>query len=280
MTPAARGRVLVSAANAAKAVPYLEALAAAGVPEESVRLLTPTGAGTPATQASGVAELAADASGLVLCGGTDVEPRRYGEEPLPDAGVEAVPERDELEWELLAAARARRLPVWGICRGFQVLNVFLGGSLWQDLELRRRATMCATGGGPSRGRVTEVTHDPGPPNDRLAHSVHVLAPQAPLAERLAAAGPAPQVNSRHHQGVKRLGEGLLAVAAAEDGLVEAVVLAAGPGANSAAGVAGGGWWVRGVAWHPENLLALPEQLELWRDFTAAVRAFTANRGPD
>jgi putative glutamine amidotransferase len=195
-----------------------------------------------AVKMADVAELATGAAGLLLCGGSDVDPRRYGEEPLPGAGVEEVPARDALEWELLAAARARRLPVWGICRGFQVLNVFFGGSLWQDLPLQRPA---------------DVAHDPETAPEALIHSLAVLAPEAPLGERLAAAGPAPRVNSRHHQGVKRLGAGLLAVAAAPDGLIEAVVL-------------GDEGWVRGVEWHPENLLALPEQLALWRDFAAAI----------
>jgi putative glutamine amidotransferase len=250
------GAVLVSAATAARAVPYVEALTAAGVPAGSIRVVTPS-----AVEDAG--ELAAAATALVLCGGSDVDPRRYGEEPLPGAGVEVEPERDALEWELLAAARGRRLPVWGICRGFQLLNVFLGGSLWQDLPLQRPA---------------DVIHDPEAPPERLAHPLCVLAEQAPLGERLAAAGPSPRVNSRHHQGVNRLGAGLLAVAAAPDGLIEAAVLAAGAagtagaaGAGTPAAPADDGWWVRGVEWHPENLLALPEQLQLWRDFAAAIR---------
>jgi putative glutamine amidotransferase len=269
-------RVLVSAATVARAAPYVEALTAASLPAASVLVVTP-GAGADAD------ELAAGAAALVLCGGSDVDPRRYGEEPLPGAGVEVAPERDALEWELLAAARERRLPVWGICRGFQVLNVFLGGSLWQDLPLQLPG---------------DVVHDPEAPPERLTHSLRVLAPEAPLGERLAAAGPAPLVNSRHHQGVKRLAAGLVAVAAAPDGLIEAAVLgngtawsagAAGPpmtagtaGATGKAGSSGAAalsgtpplpaWWVRGVEWHPENLLALPEQLALWQDFAAAVRA--------
>ncbi|HVR09724.1 MAG TPA: gamma-glutamyl-gamma-aminobutyrate hydrolase family protein [Thermoanaerobaculia bacterium] len=311
MTAAAGGTVLVAATNAVKAAPYVAALAAAGVPAGSIRVVTPAGAPAqagagaatsiggpaasttaaasavsgapaggagaptppaavqapatavaPASRERDVAELAAGATGLVLCGGDDVDPGRYGEALLPDAGVEPVPERDALEWELLAAARARRLPVWAVCRGFQVLNVFFGGTLWQDLPLQR----------PSA-----TAHDPGPPSDRLAHAVRLLAPQAPIGERLAAAGPAPRVNSRHHQGVKRLAAGLLAVAAAEDGLIEAAVLADGSGGAGAAG--GDGWWVRGVEWHPENLLALPEQLALWHDFAAAVSGFAASRRP-
>ena len=271
-----RGAVLVSATTAAKAAPYAAALVAAGVPGESIRVVASTAifatgalgttsatAATSASAATAAAELAAGAAGLVLCGGADVDPRRYGEETLPGAGVEPLPERDALEWELLAAARDRRLPVWCVCRGFQVLNVFFGGSLWQDLPLQR---------------PTAVVHDPDEaPHDLQVHALRVLAPEAPLGARLAAAGPAPRVNSRHHQGVKRLGDGLLAVAAAEDGLIEAAVLGGGPGGPSAAGAAGAGaadgdgWWVRGVEWHPENLLALPEQLALWHDFAAALR---------
>jgi putative glutamine amidotransferase len=268
-----RGAVLVSATTGKKAEPYVAALVAAGVPSGSIRVVAsaemfPTGAvpGTGTTAAAAAGELAAGAAGLVLCGGADVDPRRYGEETLPGAGVEPLPERDALEWELLAAARGRRLPVWAVCRGFQVLNVFFGGSLWQDLPQQR---------------PTAVVHDPDEaPHDLQVHALRVLAPEAPLGARLAAAGPAPRVNSRHHQGVKRLGDGLLAVAAAEDGLIEAAVLGGGPGGSSAAGTAGtagagaadgDGWWVRGVEWHPEDLLALPEQLALWQDFAAALR---------
>lgn len=275
-----RGAVLVSATTGKKAEPYVAALVAAGVPSESIRAVAsaemfPAGAmpgtgTTAAAAATAAAELAAGAAGLVLCGGADVDPRRYGEEPLPGAGVEPLPERDALEWELLAAARERRLPVWAVCRGFQVLNVFFGGSLWQDLPLQL---------------PTAVVHDPDEtPHDQLVHGLRILAPEAPVGERLAAAGPAPRVNSRHHQGVKRLGDGLLAVAAAEDGLIEAAVLGGEPGRAPTAGAAGvagtagagaadgDGWWVRGVEWHPENLLALPEQLALWHDFAAALRA--------
>lgn len=271
----ARGAVLVSATTAVKAAPYVAALVAGGVPSESIRVVAsaemfPTAAtpGTSTTAATAAGELAAGAAGLMLCGGADVDPRRYGEEPLPGAGVEVLPERDALEWELLAAARERRLPVWAVCRGFQVLNVFFGGSLWQDLPLQR---------------PTAVVHDPDEaPHELQVHALRVLAPEAPVGERLAAAGPAPRVNSRHHQGVKRLGDGLLAVATAEDGLIEAAVLGGGGlGRASTAGVAGAsgagaadgdGWWVRGVEWHPENLLALPEQLALWQDFAAALAA--------
>jgi putative glutamine amidotransferase len=226
------GEILVATGTDEYAVPYVEALQAAGVPSEVIRVVTPDEA---------VPELCF-AKGLVLCGGVDVVPARYGEETLPDADVETFPERDDLEWSLLDAARAARIPVWAICRGIQVLNVYLGGSLWQDLPTQR----------PSA-----VDHCLTEPKDLLAHTVRVLDPGAPIAERLT--GNAPQVNSRHHQAIKRLADGLVPVAESPDGLIEAAVLA------------DSGWWVRGVQWHPENLIALDPQRALWTDFVRATK---------
>ena len=225
------GEILVATGTDEYAVPYVEALQAAGVPAEGIRVVTP---GEP------VPELCF-ARGLVLCGGVDVVPARYGEETLPNAGVETFPERDDLEWSLLDAARAAQIPVWAVCRGIQVLNVWLGGSLWQDLPTQR----------PSA-----VEHSVAEPKDLLAHAVRVLDPGAPIAERLT--GDAPLVNSRHHQAIKRLADGLVPVAESPDGLIEAAVLA------------DSGWWVRGVQWHPENLIALDPQRALWTDFVRAT----------
>ena len=248
-------KVVASARSAERALTYVEALKAGGVAGEAIRVVVapaagPVGAvgGMGDSGGAGAGEWMGDAAGLLLCGGADIAPERYGDKALAAAGLELEPARDALEWDLLAAARDRGIPVWGVCRGFQLLNVFLGGSLWQDLPLQR----------PSG-----VAHELVAPRDLLAHEARLLAPQAPLGERLAAAGGPPLVNSLHHQGVRRLAPGLLAVAAAPDGLVEAAVLDAGEGS----------WWVRGVQWHPENLLALAEQRELWRDFAVAVAAF-------
>ena len=223
------GTILVSTASDERAAPYLEALQAVGVPGDLIRVVTP------------YSEIPAGATGLVLCGGIDVAPERYGEEVLPDAKVEISPERDAMEWSLLDAAREANVPVWGVCRGFQVLNVYLGGSLWQDLPTQL----------PS-----PIDHSVSDTPDVLAHTVRVIEPAAPLGERLT--GDVPRVNSRHHQAVKRLGDGLVPVALSPDGLVEAFFLQ------------DGGWWVRGVQWHPENLIALPEQRALWVDFVRAA----------
>ena len=226
--------LLVSASTEEKAGPYVEALRAAGVPGASIQVLKPS---SPAP----LRELAGVATGLVLCGGIDVAPERYGETARPDAGVEVDPERDALEWSLLDLARARRLPVWCVCRGFQVLNVYLGGSLWQDLPTQL----------PS-----EIDHWVATTPDTLAHAVEVVETGAPIAERLT--GELPKVNSRHHQAVKQLADGLVPVALSPDGLIEAAVLDQED------------WWVRGVQWHPENLVTLDPQRALWRDFVRAV----------
>jgi putative glutamine amidotransferase len=228
------GQILVSTASEEKAEPYVEALRAVGVPEERILVVTPA-------EAEAAGALVSGAAALLLCGGADVEPERYGETRLADANVVPVPDRDALEWALLDAARERRLPVWGVCRGLQVLNVYLGGTLWQDLLTQH---------------PTSVHHDVSETPDTLAHTVQVVAPGAPIGERLA--HEVPRVNSRHHQALKGLAEGLHPVALSPDGLVEAAFLDRPD------------WWVRGVQWHPENLVALPQQRALWVDFVRAA----------
>jgi putative glutamine amidotransferase len=235
--------IVVATGAEERAKPYLEALQAVGVPAERLRVVTPE-----APQAIG--ELVAETAGLVLCGGLDVDPARYGEALLPpDAGVEVDAARDALEWDLLAAARLGRIPVWGICRGVQMVNVFLGGSLYQDLPRERP------------GETAHALASEDQPHDTLAHALRLTAPTrlGTLLGDLPRDG-APQVNSRHHQGIKRLAPGLVAAAEAPDGLIEAVSLPEGPDS----------WWLRAVQWHPENLVALPEQRALWMDFVRAA----------
>jgi putative glutamine amidotransferase len=224
--------ILATASTREYARTYVEALKAVGVPAGEIRVVC------PGDEISG--EVLRETRGLLLCGGADVDPARYGEETLPSAHVEAIPDRDAQEWSLIDAAREARIPVWGICRGLQVLNVYFGGTLWQDLPLQR----------PSG-----VEHSLREPLDLLAHPVRVTDPAAPLAERLRGEA---LVNSRHHQAVKRLARGLVTVAESPDGLIEAAIL------DDA------GWWVRAVQWHAENLVALPEQRALWMDFVRAT----------
>jgi putative glutamine amidotransferase len=162
--------------------------------------------------------------GLVLTGGEDIHPALYGAEPSPHAYPPSR-ERDLFEIALLAAARQRELPVLGICRGIQLVNVAMGGTLFQDLPTER----------PS-----EIAHDPGSARDARTHAVRLQdgsrAAQALGATEL-------RINSFHHQAVDRLAPGLIATGWSEDGLIEA---AEAPGDAP---------WLLTVQWHPEEMHA-------------------------
>lgn len=182
--------------------------------------------------------------GLVLSGGEDVDPDRYGEDPLE--GTSFSRERDELEWDLAERALERGVPVLAICRGMQLLNVLLGGSLYQDLSAQRRSA---------------VDHDrSGEDARRPVHGIRVE--RSSLLEGVFE-DPTFRINSSHHQGVRELGAGLEPVAWAEDGLVEAVEYRA-DGADG---------WVVGVQWHPERMLAerTGAHRRLFERFGRAVR---------
>jgi putative glutamine amidotransferase len=236
------GDVLVSVGHPErdKAPNYVAALERAGVPPNRIRVVTPDRPG----KGTDYRDLVAESAGLVLAGGEDVEPARYGESEIPEAEIDVLPERDEMEMELLGGARDARTPVWGVCRGVQVLNVFFGGTLWQDLALQL---------------PTQVLHQMSNPDDALIHTIRVEDPRVTLGKLLRQE--APLVNSRHHQGIKDLGTGLVPVGHAPDGLVEAVFLDAPDGDD---------WWVRGVQWHPENLVAMAQQRALWVAFAQKI----------
>lgn len=158
--------------------------------------------------------------GLVLTGGEDVEPARYGAAPHPK--LETIdPARDAAELALIAAARARRLPILAICRGIQILNVAFGGTLYQDLGSERPGPIAHSGG------------------DDRRHAIRV-EPNSLLGRTLGT--PHATVNSRHHQAIRDLAPGLRAVAWSEDGLIEAA-----EAADAAAP------WTLAVQWHPEDL---------------------------
>ncbi len=237
--------ILLTTSAEESAEPYIVALRSVGIRDDEITVIGP-GRRTEA------GAFAARASGIVLSGGFDVDPSRYGEEVLADGKVEAIPDRDELEWSVLDAARELHLPVWGVCRGLQVINVFLGGSLWQDL--------------PSQ-HATNVRHaapEGGVPHATIAHDLRITAPDSAFGALLAPSNGTPTgVNSRHHQAVKRLGTGLRPIAVAGDDLIEAVEIDRTADADA--------WWLRAVQWHPENLIDLPVQRTLWDDFAAAAR---------
>jgi putative glutamine amidotransferase len=157
--------------------------------------------------------------GLIVTGGKDVDPARYGQEPHPTTDE---PRRDRDAWEdaLLLAAIDRELPFLGICRGAQVLNVALGGTLHQHLPDVIGSTRYSTGVGTFQ--VNEVT----------------VAPEGVLP-RLLRDTPTLDVKSHHHQAIDRLADGLVVTARSDDGTIQAVELESAP-----FGVA--------VQWHPEE----------------------------
>jgi putative glutamine amidotransferase len=178
--------------------------------------------------------------GLLLTGGDDVDPALYGEAPHPTCDV-SEPDRDAFEIDLVRRALAADLPVLAICRGLQVLNVALGGSLVQDI--------------PSEpGPVLE--HDAAGAPTTLAHTIAV-SPGSRLAS-LVGPDDTRAVNSRHHQSVRAIGHGLVVTATSPDGIVEGAEV---PAAR----------FCVGVQWHPENFHASGEFDTLFNGFVEACR---------
>ncbi|MGH2723371.1 MAG: gamma-glutamyl-gamma-aminobutyrate hydrolase family protein [Actinomycetota bacterium] len=156
--------------------------------------------------------------GLLLIGGGDLDPSHYGEEPHPRV-YEVDPRRDAFELALARAAVERGVPTLAICRGIQVLNVALGGTLQQHID---DAADAVAHGDPG-------THRP------VTHAVR-LAPGSRVAEAMGV--DRADASSHHHQALAKLGDGLIATAWADDGVVEAVEHEDG--------------WILGVQWHPED----------------------------
>jgi putative glutamine amidotransferase len=177
----------------------------------------------PLQTLAAVGRLLDHVDGLLLTGGEDVGPERFGQARHPALGT-VNPVRDATEVELVSIARHRAVPTFAICRGVQLLNVALGGSLVQDI--------------PSE-RPDALQHDPHTGHDVRSHDVE-LAPDSRVA--LALGVTHLRVNSLHHQAVDRVAEGLRLTAWAPDGIVEGVEWAATD------------WWAVGVQWHPEELI--------------------------
>ena len=183
--------------------------------------------------------------GLMLAGGDDVAPARYGEKPHATV-VEAEPGRDEFEIALIAAARARNLPIFAICRGVQILNVACGGTLVQDIPSEVTGALAHSLPVPQH-QPYDLAHEIWVDKDSLLAKL--------MRERLV--DEALEVNSRHHQAVKRVAKGFVATATAPDGVIEAIE---DPKAR----------FCLGVQWHPENFFRTGEFRALFEGFLEAA----------
>jgi putative glutamine amidotransferase len=209
---------------------YLHAVQQAG----GVPVLLP-----PQLSKSSLERLVRGLDAVLLTGGGDMDPASFGEAPHPTL-YDVAPSRDALETAVTHIALEKRTPLLAICRGIQVLNVALGGSLYQDV---------ATDPG------TQVQHSQKEARDQATHKVTVT-PGSRLAGILGTDNV--EVNSFHHQVIKALGRGLTAVAWAPDHLIEGVELA------------DDSRFVLGVQWHPEHLVGGSEPAR--RLFAALIGA--------
>jgi len=179
------------------------------------------------------------AQGLVLAGGVDVDPRLYKEKPGPKTD-KPNEERDHQELALLEQAVESDIPVLCICRGHQLMNVFFGGSILQDIA--------------DEGHKW---HD----DDTLSSRYHNIIASGGIVGGVYGEGQAVRVNSRHHQGVtlERVAKGLTVTATSHDGFAEALESAQNR-------------WVVGVQWHPERPEMHPDSDSLWQAFVRAAAA--------
>lgn len=213
---------------------YVEAVVAAG----GIPLLIPLGLDEDA-----LCVLLSQVDGLVLTGGGDIAGEHYRSEH-EEFIFNVDPDRDRVELFLAREAMAQDKPLLAICRGHQVLNVALGGTLYEDVAARM---------------PDAIKHDYFElfPRNHTAHAVDI-EPGSKLATALGRREA--QVNSLHHQGIHNLAPGLVAVAHAPDGLIESVEAADHP-------------FALGVQWHPENLVHDdPTMLSLFRGLVDAARA--------
>jgi len=204
--------------------PYVVAVQRAG----ALPVLIPPGAAQPQAYLDIV-------DGVILAGGGDIDPARYGGDPH-ETMYHVDAERDALELALTQALLARRQPMLAICRGMQVLNVALGGTLIEHLP----------------AVVGETILHRKPPREPTPHKV-MLAADSHLAAVIGATELSPM--SWHHQAIRQLAPGLAAVAHAPDGTIEAVEIPGQP-------------WLMAIQWHPE--LTAQEDVHQQRLFDALV----------
>jgi len=188
-----------------------------------------------------VKALAERLDGLLLSGGFDMDPVMFGEQPIPAMG-EVTPERDWIESILFKEMHAAGKPIFGICRGMQIMNILMGGDVYQDL--------------PSQYEGELLQHSQRAPRWYGAHHVSItegtLLREAFGSDRI-------RVNSYHHQAVRHVPESLIVSAVSDDGVIEAIEAKEGA-------------FLVGVQWHPENMWSRDEKmLRLFEAFVEAAK---------
>ncbi|MFP4660569.1 MAG: gamma-glutamyl-gamma-aminobutyrate hydrolase family protein [Halanaerobiales bacterium] len=187
------------------------------------------------SEAENVRQYVKQIDGLLLTGGTDVDPLIYGENPLPAMG-EIDPERDRFEIDLVKFAIQSEVSILGICKGCQMINIGFGGSLYQDIYSQKENVLKHTQEAPRWYPTHTITIKEG---SLLKHIIQ--------KDEI-------RVNSTHHQAIKKVGSNLIISALAEDGVIEAVEF-------------NGDRFILGVQWHPETLWENSEvHFDIFRKF--------------
>lgn len=188
-----------------------------------------------------VRQIAHQFDGFLFTGGPDIKPELYGETTLTTC-ASSIPLRDSMEEKLLHAVYITGKPIMGICRGCQLINVILGGTLYQDI--------------PSQYK-TSLVHRQEPPKNKPIHDVSVI--EGTLLHRIVKQSNL-HVNSLHHQAVKKAAPILQVAAYAEDGIIEAI-----DQPDHA--------FLLGIQWHPELMFEKePLQLRLFEAFIRAIKS--------
>ena len=202
---------------------YLEGIQQAGGVPVVLPFGLPSSADGDGSLDAAIDEMVARCDGFLFTGGPDVSPGLYGQDDM-GGKIKTCPRRDELEVPLLKKAVAAGKPIFGICRGLQLINAVLGGTLYRDL--------------PSE-HPSEIVHRQAKPYGRYTHTVELSGPLQVILSDLTESNVLP-VNTLHHQAVRELAPGLEAMAVTPDGLIEAFYA---PGAR----------FLWAVQWHPEYL---------------------------
>lgn len=189
-----------------------------------------------------------ECSGLLLTGGIDIYPRRYSDTVIPNTKETYSPERDEFEFKLLEKALDLKIPVFGVCRGLQLINVYFKGSLIPDIEEARNVSHRKISSKKDRMHLIHITKD------------SLLRDIIGLDET--------EVNSSHHQAIDIIGEGLMLNAVSADGIIEGIEFTDKKDKS----------FLLGVQWHPERMhdLSHPASINILNRFVTECNKNTLN----